>query len=164
MASSPLAGFLVSAALDIFQTLLAELDTEGRYLFLNAVANQLRYPNTHTHYFSFILLYLFAESNQVNFYILVLSFSCFSFHFVISRLEVLSPLWPILVHGGCKLLYLRLRIILWSWSLSITFLFPLLFPDLKTISFVVRYGGAGLSVWWVNNCLGEDNTKFLMIW
>ncbi|WKA05432.1 hypothetical protein VitviT2T_023400 [Vitis vinifera] len=64
MASSPLAGFLVSAALDIFQTLLAELDTEGRYLFLNAVANQLRYPNTHTHYFSFILLYLFAESNQ----------------------------------------------------------------------------------------------------
>ena len=68
MASSPLAGFLVSAALDIFQTLLAELDTKGRYLFLNAVANQLRYPNTHTHYFSFILLYLFAESNQVSFF------------------------------------------------------------------------------------------------
>ncbi|GFP80906.1 ccr4-not transcription complex subunit 1 [Phtheirospermum japonicum] len=56
--------FLVSAALDIFQTLIMELDTEGRYLFLNAVANQLRYPNNHTHYFSFILLYLFAESNQ----------------------------------------------------------------------------------------------------
>ncbi|XP_052210992.1 uncharacterized protein LOC127813907 isoform X2 [Diospyros lotus] len=65
MASSvPLAAFLVGAALDIFQTLIMELDTEGRYLFLNAVANQLRYPNTHTHYFSFILLYLFAESNQ----------------------------------------------------------------------------------------------------
>lgn len=57
--------FLVSAALDIFQTLIMDLDTEGRYLFLNAVANQLRYPNNHTHYFSFILLYLFAESNQV---------------------------------------------------------------------------------------------------
>ncbi|KAL8500295.1 hypothetical protein ACS0TY_020046 [Phlomoides rotata] len=56
--------FLVSAALDIFQTLIVDLDTEGRYLFLNAVANQLRYPNNHTHYFSFILLYLFAESNQ----------------------------------------------------------------------------------------------------
>ncbi|KAL0429074.1 UNVERIFIED_CONTAM: CCR4-NOT transcription complex subunit, partial [Sesamum radiatum] len=56
--------FLVSAALDIFQTLIMDLDTEGRYLFLNAVANQLRYPNNHTHYFSFILLYLFAESNQ----------------------------------------------------------------------------------------------------
>ncbi|XP_031390313.1 CCR4-NOT transcription complex subunit 1 isoform X2 [Punica granatum] len=59
-----LAVFLISAALDIFQTLIVELDTEGRYLFLNAVANQLRYPNTHTHYFSFVLLYLFAESNQ----------------------------------------------------------------------------------------------------
>ncbi|XP_073219959.1 uncharacterized protein [Cicer arietinum] len=59
-----LAVFSVGAALDIFQTLIVDLDTEGRYLFLNAVANQLRYPNTHTHYFSFILLYLFAESNQ----------------------------------------------------------------------------------------------------
>ena len=61
----PMTVFLVGAALDIFQTLIVDLDTEGRYLFLNAVANQLRYPNTHTHYFSFILLYLFAESNQV---------------------------------------------------------------------------------------------------
>ncbi|KAJ4956450.1 hypothetical protein NE237_013233 [Protea cynaroides] len=56
--------FLVGAAMDIFQTLIGELDTEGRYLFLNAVANQLRYPNNHTHYFSFVLLYLFAEANQ----------------------------------------------------------------------------------------------------
>ncbi|KAL1818639.1 hypothetical protein ACET3Z_013508 [Daucus carota] len=62
--SVSLAAFHVGAALDIFQLLITELDTEGRYLFLNAVANQLRYPNNHTHYFSFILLYLFAESNQ----------------------------------------------------------------------------------------------------
>ncbi|XP_028804636.1 CCR4-NOT transcription complex subunit 1 isoform X2 [Neltuma alba] len=60
----PLSVFSVGAALDIFKTLIVDLDTEGRYLFLNAIANQLRYPNTHTHYFSFILLYLFAESNQ----------------------------------------------------------------------------------------------------
>ncbi|KAM1140419.1 hypothetical protein ACFX19_041194 [Malus domestica] len=60
----PLTVYLVGAALDIFQTLIVDLDTEGRYLFLNAIANQLRYPNTHTHYFSFIVLYLFAESNQ----------------------------------------------------------------------------------------------------
>jgi CCR4-NOT transcription complex subunit 1 len=32
-------------------------------LFLNAIANQLRYPNSHTHYFSCTLLYLFAEAN-----------------------------------------------------------------------------------------------------
>ncbi|ORZ05070.1 CCR4-Not complex component, Not1-domain-containing protein [Absidia repens] len=38
--------------------------TEGRYLFLSAIANQLRYPNSHTHYFSCVLLYLFAESNK----------------------------------------------------------------------------------------------------
>jgi len=35
----------------------------GRYLFLTAIANQLRYPNSHTHYFSCTLLYLFAEAN-----------------------------------------------------------------------------------------------------
>ncbi|KAK2650679.1 hypothetical protein Ddye_018168 [Dipteronia dyeriana] len=62
--NSSLTEFLVSAALDIFQTLIQDLDTEGRYLFLNAAANQLRYPNNHTHYFSFVLLYLYAEANQ----------------------------------------------------------------------------------------------------
>lgn len=36
----------------------------GRYLFLNAIANQLRYPNSYTHYFSCTLLYLFAETNN----------------------------------------------------------------------------------------------------
>lgn len=52
-----------SSHMDIFQNLAVDLDTEGRYLFLNAVANQLRYPNSHTHYFSCVLLYLFAEAN-----------------------------------------------------------------------------------------------------
>ncbi|KAG9509989.1 CCR4-NOT transcription complex subunit 1, partial [Fragariocoptes setiger] len=50
--------------MDIFQHLAMTLDTEGRYLFLNALANQLRYPNSHTHYFSCALLYLFAEANS----------------------------------------------------------------------------------------------------
>ncbi|XP_026438629.1 CCR4-NOT transcription complex subunit 1-like [Papaver somniferum] len=62
--TAPMDIFLVGSAMDIFQTLIGDLDTEGRYLFLNAVANQLRYPNNHTHYFSFVLLYLFAEANQ----------------------------------------------------------------------------------------------------
>ena len=52
-------------SLDIFMRLAGDLDTEGRYLFLNALANQLRYPNNHTHYFSCILLYLFNETTQV---------------------------------------------------------------------------------------------------
>merc|ERR1711991_526780 len=50
--------------MEVFQRLAAELDTEGRYMFLNAVANQLRYPNCHTHYFSCVLLFLFAESRE----------------------------------------------------------------------------------------------------
>eukprot|EP00245_Coleochaete_scutata_P016680 TRINITY_DN7878_c0_g2_i2.p1 TRINITY_DN7878_c0_g2~~TRINITY_DN7878_c0_g2_i2.p1 ORF type:complete len:485 (-),score=71.36 TRINITY_DN7878_c0_g2_i2:119-1471(-) len=53
-----------SAPMDIFMRLITDLDTEGRYLFLNAIANQLRYPNNHTHYFSCVILYLFAEASQ----------------------------------------------------------------------------------------------------
>lgn len=53
-----------SAHSDIFQSLVVYLDSEGRYLFINAVANQLRYPNSHTHYFGCALLNLFAEANS----------------------------------------------------------------------------------------------------
>ena len=53
-----------AAPMDIFQQLANDLSVEGRYLFLNAIANQLRYPNNHTHYFSCVLLYLFAEATQ----------------------------------------------------------------------------------------------------
>jgi CCR4-NOT transcription complex subunit 1 len=52
------------AHMDIFQNLAVDLDNEGRYLFLNAIENQLLYPNIHTHYFSCALLYLFAEANS----------------------------------------------------------------------------------------------------
>ena len=53
-----------SAPMDVFQQLVLDLDSEGRYHFLNAIANQLRFPNSHTHYFSCVLLYLFAEATQ----------------------------------------------------------------------------------------------------
>ncbi|VDP15420.1 unnamed protein product [Soboliphyme baturini] len=69
-----------TAHMDIFQNLAVDLDTEGkllnnlildflyiscrRYLFFNAIANHLRYPNSHTHYFSCTILYLFAEANS----------------------------------------------------------------------------------------------------
>ncbi|XP_031259158.1 CCR4-NOT transcription complex subunit 1-like [Pistacia vera] len=62
--NGPMELYLMGPALDIFQTLIVDLDTEGRYLFLNAIANQLRYPNNHTHLFSFVLLYLFNEASQ----------------------------------------------------------------------------------------------------
>lgn len=51
-------------AMDIFHKLAKVLDTEGRYLFLNAIANQLRFPNSHTHYFSCVLLVLFLEAGS----------------------------------------------------------------------------------------------------
>ena len=34
----------------------------GRYIFFNALANQLRYPNAQTHYFACLILYLFKEA------------------------------------------------------------------------------------------------------
>jgi len=50
--------------MELFRTLVSELDAEGRYYFLNAVANQLRFPNNHTHYFSVVLLYMFADAKK----------------------------------------------------------------------------------------------------
>lgn len=54
---------LITNTLNIFFFLFKQTHT-GRYLYLNAIANQLRYPNSHTHYFSCTLLYLFAEANS----------------------------------------------------------------------------------------------------
>mmetsp|Transcript_3255 Transcript_3255/g.6046 ORF Transcript_3255/g.6046 Transcript_3255/m.6046 type:complete len:2350 (+) Transcript_3255:179-7228(+) len=48
-------------ATSLYEYLVTELDAEGRYLLLNAIANQLRFPSTHTYYFSCLLLYLFSE-------------------------------------------------------------------------------------------------------
>ena len=41
-----------------------EVNSETRYLVLNAIANQLRYPNSHTHFFSCVLLALFVDSKN----------------------------------------------------------------------------------------------------
>ncbi|KAI6187815.1 CCR4-Not complex component [Aphelenchoides besseyi] len=52
-----------TACMDIFQNLVVTLCTQGRYLLFNAIANQLRYPNSHTTYFSNTLLYLFLQAH-----------------------------------------------------------------------------------------------------
>jgi len=49
---------------DIFMAMVVSFDEEGRYHVLNAIANQLRYPNNHTHFFSCLLLFLFAETRH----------------------------------------------------------------------------------------------------
>ncbi|CAI5737719.1 unnamed protein product [Peronospora farinosa] len=56
--------FEKSAAMDVFRYLADELDTEGRYWYFSSLANHLRYPNSHTHYFSCVILYLFSYSNN----------------------------------------------------------------------------------------------------
>jgi CCR4-NOT transcription complex subunit 1 len=50
--------------IEVIQKLM-ELDDHGRYVCLNAIANQLRYPSSHTHYFSCVMLYLFSESKSL---------------------------------------------------------------------------------------------------
>lgn len=49
--------------LEILQKLM-ELNDHGRYISLNAIANQLRYPSSHTHYFSCVMLFLFGEAKN----------------------------------------------------------------------------------------------------
>merc|ERR1711861_49088 len=53
-----------STPMDVFQHLMNNLDSEGRYTLLNAIANQLRYPNNQTHYFSQVVLYLFKVAKS----------------------------------------------------------------------------------------------------
>jgi CCR4-NOT transcription complex subunit 1 len=48
----------------LLEKLAKSLRPEGRYYFLGAMANQLRYPNSHTHYFSFTILHLFGTENS----------------------------------------------------------------------------------------------------
>ncbi|KAJ5070934.1 ccr4-not transcription complex [Anaeramoeba ignava] len=50
----------------IFYQLAKDLDSEGRYIFFNAIANQLRFPNNHTYFFSNIFLFLISDSDDVS--------------------------------------------------------------------------------------------------
>jgi CCR4-NOT transcription complex subunit 1 len=49
---------------DLLRALVRELNPEGRYYLLSVIANQLRYPNSHTHYFSYALLDLFGTDHN----------------------------------------------------------------------------------------------------
>merc|ERR1711879_378611 len=57
-------GALNDATMEIFVNLVITLDAEGRYYVLNAIANQLRYPNNNTHFFSCVLLVLFEAGQE----------------------------------------------------------------------------------------------------
>jgi hypothetical protein len=51
-------------AMDIYKQMAVALDAEGRYFVFNAMANQLRYPNSHTNFFSYVILNLFLEADS----------------------------------------------------------------------------------------------------
>ncbi|KAJ1898449.1 CCR4-NOT core subunit cdc39, partial [Coemansia sp. IMI 209127] len=51
-------------ALDLLKTMLVEADPEGRYLIVNAIANQLRFPSSHTYLCSRMILALFSKSEE----------------------------------------------------------------------------------------------------
>lgn len=50
--------------MDIYMHLANMLDAEGRYHLFNAFANQLRFPSSHTQYFSWALLHIFSEAQN----------------------------------------------------------------------------------------------------
>ena len=50
-----------SVQASLMSKLAREFQPEARYCFLSSIANQLRYPNSHTHYFSYALLHLFGN-------------------------------------------------------------------------------------------------------
>ena len=64
--------FKNTVSIEIFQKILKEIDSEGislvlitgRYLLLGGIANQLRYPNIQTHYFSSLILQLFLQAEE----------------------------------------------------------------------------------------------------
>ncbi|KAL8007311.1 putative CCR4-Not complex component, Not1, MIF4G-like domain superfamily [Plasmopara halstedii] len=62
--ANPTDKFEQTAAMDVFRYLADELDAEGRYWYFSSLVNHLRFPNSHTHYFSCVILYLFSYSNN----------------------------------------------------------------------------------------------------
>jgi len=52
-----------TAEMEVLQKLM-DFGDRGRYIGLNAIANQLRFPSSHTHYFSCVMLYLFSEAKD----------------------------------------------------------------------------------------------------
>ncbi|KAK4047791.1 CCR4-NOT core subunit cdc39 [Microbotryomycetes sp. JL201] len=53
-----------SASVALLQALMSEVEPEQRYYLVCATANQLRYPNAHTWWFSEFLLNIFSEAGQ----------------------------------------------------------------------------------------------------
>jgi CCR4-NOT transcription complex subunit 1 len=53
-----------ASATKVMEKLVRVLHPEARFHFISAIANQLRWPNSHTQYFSYALLHLFGPSHN----------------------------------------------------------------------------------------------------
>ncbi|CAN9179420.1 unnamed protein product [Alternaria alternata] len=53
-----------SPATKVIERLVKDFHPEARFHFISAIANQLRFPNTHTHFYSYTLLHLFGPPND----------------------------------------------------------------------------------------------------
>ncbi|TIC11800.1 Not1-domain-containing protein [Wallemia mellicola] len=51
---------------NLIMSLINRLDAEGRYLVLSAIANQLRFPSSHTYWFNRMCLKILEESSSTN--------------------------------------------------------------------------------------------------
>lgn len=52
-------------SMELFKQIVQKLNDETRWVFLNSIVNELRYPNGHTYFFSCIFLFLFVESQNL---------------------------------------------------------------------------------------------------
>lgn len=52
-------------SMELFKHIVQKLNDETRWVFLNSIVNELRYPNGHTYFFSCIFLFLFVESQNL---------------------------------------------------------------------------------------------------
>ncbi|EUC49278.1 hypothetical protein COCMIDRAFT_85171 [Bipolaris oryzae ATCC 44560] len=53
-----------SPATKLIERLAKDFHPEARFHFISAIANQLRFPNTHTHFYSYALLHLFGPPSE----------------------------------------------------------------------------------------------------
>jgi CCR4-NOT transcription complex subunit 1 len=58
--------FSESGAMEMLLEMAIQFDNEGRYHFFNACVNQLRFPNSHTHFFLQALLLLFLPLSNAH--------------------------------------------------------------------------------------------------
>ena len=56
--------FTQKTAMELNKRIVNDLNAETRDVLLNSFFNEMRYPNSHTHFFSCTILYFFADQTK----------------------------------------------------------------------------------------------------